>query len=673
MDVFARYERLDDGPLHPLRIGCGDRVATLHFLSRLSDEWKGFYDKAQFTDKLTKDFYDRRLDITSPHFPKGAFRLRFNRDFTRVALYFTMPGAGLGLSPQNPQNRIDGLDFVGQSDQQFDIRTVHPPNQGFDTKHPYLALMQGLFNCWNQPYLSNDVRDLFPRFLLDPLMAQKGYDANRAGIEAALHLLPGWVRVWTTQNTARRVPALNDHANVFGLTWVLPWAIHILTELIATCAITDATFRIMKPYACEILNLVIANETIPIAISVFPTETEESYVRMYDHVEEILTAHHANPNLLTNLRLVSDQHPSLRALVNKKKLVWKFCHRHLIENAGAGSTIGEFVRRLLECSSYEEALRVQRVINIEIEETKRLYHRDIRSNTAYSKLQAYFDDLEDPRSPHLAMWARWERLGCPTTTNGAESVHAKLNREVGLTRSFPNRLQILKDHAWKRFEHRNYDKRRWKRSVNQYHRMMPPGFEHPTSGFAKGWWDFYLALHSLEPAGRPCQWAPRDWLYSKFDDPTPGAQHQFAIAATNPKEDFPKDWKKTRKVPRPEKQEVVEEEEEEIVPDLSKLIGDVDVSDECIPLSEGLAAEVGSVPPGPKSNKSYTRIGWNLVHMVRRLYYKGEWTDDECRQVIADVFSLGAPHEPSEGADVSEDGEGTWRVEVIHRCEGGRK
>jgi hypothetical protein len=668
MDVFARYERLDNGPLHALRIGCGDRGATLHHLSCYTNEWTGDYvSDSPFTDKLTHEVYDRRLDMISSHFKKGAFRLRFTRDFTRVALYFTMPTAGLGLSPDNTHIRIDGLEFVGDSDRQFEIRTLHPPNQDFASLHPFHALMKGLFNCWNQPYLSKDVPNFFPKFLLDPLLAQKNYDANRAGIEGALRKLPGWVRVWTTQKKARRVPALNDDANVFGLTWILPWAVHVLTALVATCAITDATFRIMKPYACEILNIVIANETIPIAISVFPTETLESYLRMYDHVEEVLTAHGANPQLLTNLRLVSDQHPSLKALVKRKNLVWKLCHRHLIENAGAGSTIGEFVRRLLECSSYEEALRVKRVINLEIDETERLYRREIRSSQAYEKLQPYFDDLEDPDSPHLAMWARWERLGCPTTTNGAESVHAQLNREVGLSRSFPNRVQVLQTHAWRRFNRRNSQKRRWKRSVNQYHQMMPPGFQHPTSGFAQGWWDFYRALHSLDPAGNT--WAPREWEYPKFDNPNAEKQLQFDCREVERDEDFPDDWKKTRKVARPEAQEL----EEEVLPDTSKLVGDVDVRDECIPLPDGLAGGVSSGAPGPRSNKSYTRIGWNLVHMVRRLFYKGEWTDDECKQVISDVFSLGAPHNPLDDTDVSEEGEATWRVAVIGLCEGRRK
>jgi hypothetical protein len=64
-----------------------------------------------------------------------------------------------------------------------------------------------------------------------------------------------------------------------AFTCVLPWCVDVLDEG-ANCAVTDTTFRILKPYTLAILTLIFANESIPIAFSVSPTEDEDSYLSM---------------------------------------------------------------------------------------------------------------------------------------------------------------------------------------------------------------------------------------------------------------------------------------------------------------------------------------------------------------------------------------------------------
>jgi hypothetical protein len=51
---------------------------------------------------------------------------------------------------------------------------------------------------------------------------------------------------------------------------------------------TDATFQILAPYILEILHVIWANESIPIAIAVFPTATLQSYDLLYSHVSKVL-------------------------------------------------------------------------------------------------------------------------------------------------------------------------------------------------------------------------------------------------------------------------------------------------------------------------------------------------------------------------------------------------
>jgi hypothetical protein len=84
----------------------------------------------------------------------------------------------------------------------------------------------------------------------------------------------------------------NSHLRPFGLgrylfclTCVLPWAVDILVKR-PNCLMTDSTFKCVKPYTLPILHAIIANESIPMAFGISPTETADSYGRIYEHIIE---------------------------------------------------------------------------------------------------------------------------------------------------------------------------------------------------------------------------------------------------------------------------------------------------------------------------------------------------------------------------------------------------
>ena len=157
---------------------------------------------------------------------------------------------------------------------------------------------------------------------------------------------------------------------LYSFSCVFPWCVDLLDEG-ANCAMTDTTFKILKPYTLTILTLIFANESIPIAFSVSPTEDRFSYLSIYEHVIEILCKHipgtNSEDNILTQLPLVSDMGMAIQTLVSKKNLHWLICHRHLIESVGSNSFVGECVRRLLRCCSENEYRATRAVIEKEID------------------------------------------------------------------------------------------------------------------------------------------------------------------------------------------------------------------------------------------------------------------------------------------------------------------
>jgi hypothetical protein len=80
-----------------------------------------------------------------------------------------------------------------------------------------------------------------------------------------------------------------DGEHMFSTVVVFPWAVDLLLQK-PQCAMTDTTFKSVKPYTLAVLHLIFANESIPIAFSVSPSETWLSYTRMYYLLLERLVA-----------------------------------------------------------------------------------------------------------------------------------------------------------------------------------------------------------------------------------------------------------------------------------------------------------------------------------------------------------------------------------------------
>jgi hypothetical protein len=142
------------------------------------------------------------------------------------------------------------------------------------------------------------------------------------------------VKVYASPASGYALKKITEEVSLFGFTAVFPWAVQMLSAIRPNCAMLDGTFKILKPDVLAILHLIFANESIPIAIAVFPAETAESYRVLYAHVEATPVGAGVDPTVLSRLPLVSDQGAGLRAFVRERGLEWKHCHRHLIQAAG---------------------------------------------------------------------------------------------------------------------------------------------------------------------------------------------------------------------------------------------------------------------------------------------------------------------------------------------------
>ena len=91
--------------------------------------------------------------------------------------------------------------------------------------------------------------------------------------------------------------------------------------------------------------------------------------------------------------------------------------------------IGNWVSRILKSNSYEEFLKNANLIKMEMS----IFLNNIKENISQNSIEKIeklklmietdhpcFDDFHKK-------WARWMRLGCPTTSNSIEAIHHHIN------------------------------------------------------------------------------------------------------------------------------------------------------------------------------------------------------------------------------------------------------
>jgi hypothetical protein len=155
--------------------------------------------------------------------------------------------------------------------------------------------------------------------------------------------------------------------------------------------------------------------------------------------------------LLTRLPILTDQGSALEKFVAHFQLDWKLCHRHIIESVGAKCRLTDFVCRILRCFSVEEYQETRESILEEIKGRE----EHLSQVQGWKSLQRLLGLLEDKHPlSFMSTWALWERLGCPRTTNSAESVNGRLNKDTAGVRSFVERVFIVVQHFLCRYNSR---------------------------------------------------------------------------------------------------------------------------------------------------------------------------------------------------------------------------
>jgi hypothetical protein len=686
---------LGHSPLLPLRFGSpgtDERLYIISFLKALPRDYIAAVSKSQRKLKLGKDRdpsapvlqFDRGMTVLPPD-PRAPFEFSvfWTEDAKMIKLFF-QPKVGFPLPP--PDCTRWGLD----------VHTVIPgqpllsvsPLVGFDRArvintctfpdhHPFRQLCASFMHRDHRPLIEACVLDLIPPAIYAQFVTNQIRNLARADILGFLERVSrGSMKVYISNiKDSSMEPVSEDKKQwLFGVTHVFPWVLYMLSRCHPSCVMADATFYFFKPYICEILHVIVRNESIPIAVAVFPSETSISYLRLYTHVLEVLQKYGAPEELLTKLPFVSDQGTGLRGFIAKlgdeKHIIlrWLLCHRHLIENAGASSIVGEWVRSLLLCCTREECIETAYAILLEIGKLDRdqaakfrdqKNHHLIKNMLAAIKKEFELDLRLDWDAPtgdpfDLPLWARWVREGCPTTSNSAEAIHRWLN-EIAATfgkMHFLGRYERLMKYVFDRYEERDIPARRERRSTTRLAAKLKMA-QHPLSSRDTNLRVFNLKLHGED--GQPWDEQQPQWTFPLWQN-CPGADLK-EFKTDDVGDPLPRPWgpdRPDRLDPETAKAQGLLDLD---MPDDSNLLEGAQLGD---PKDSGEGPEI---KPRHPLHPGYHEAAWNIIRCIRRITTERKWkAAGAWKVVIETVFRFGQQYR---GTSPTVTDQVTWKFEVL--------
>jgi hypothetical protein len=211
----------------------------------------------------------------------------------------------------------------------------------------------------------------------------------------------------------------------------------------------------------------IANESLAIGFCFTPTETAEAYGLVYDAMIEELRRN----NEIPELSLVSNEAVALESFVRNLQFTWRLYHRHIIENFGSSGVIGSWVAGSLRSFSLEEYRLERKVIVNEVRAQEYDLNRLASQKIAELKW-ILFPNSCPSFAYQLDDCARWLLYSCRTTSNAAESIHAKLNcLKHGHDLSLRPILKVF-SYCVRRCGLRNSEERRQHRASRKFYSLL---------------------------------------------------------------------------------------------------------------------------------------------------------------------------------------------------------
>jgi hypothetical protein len=259
--------------------------------------------------------------------------------------------------------------------------------------------------------------------------------------------LSGKINIFVTQNPMNLRLQFNSNS-VVGFVWIPPWTLDVLKKY--HYIELDASFRALRPYVYSIPLAIHANEAFPLALVVGLSENVELYSMFFKAMEAIGVTR----DMFSQKPFLSDQHMALKTVCTG--FTHFFCFRHLIENFGSGSFVGQIVRRLAFSSTEIEFLYQTEISVLDLEALQEKNALDEKQLKRLFKTFGTINsdgkmDFDINSWNNQAVWTR-ANFGVSTCSNHIEGFYRALNKATKNATLLTRRLHKVIKYIEKRFE-----------------------------------------------------------------------------------------------------------------------------------------------------------------------------------------------------------------------------
>lgn len=251
-------------------------------------------------------------------------------------------------------------------------------------------------------------------------------------------------------------PFICKGEQIFMFAWFHPYMFDIINH--SSVIGLDATFRVLRPFACCIPQLIFRNTGVPLGLLVGPHENSLLYSLFFQSILQIKPD--LFKQLIENYCYITDEHKCFSKLKKIYGIHIYNCFTHLIRTIGANSPLAMLFREILYCSTEKEyeanLLRFNYIfmnlIQIAKEESQSLDKNNIKRFLKVGKVLGI--DLDGSAiETEVSYSPLFNRIayGIPTTNNYSESFHSKINSIAGDQRlTINNRLSLVANYIIRR-------------------------------------------------------------------------------------------------------------------------------------------------------------------------------------------------------------------------------
>jgi hypothetical protein len=248
-------------------------------------------------------------------------------------------------------------------------------------------------------------------------------DEGSTSLEEIFSNITGRVSLFVKQHPNDLVLQYQS-SGVVAFTWIPPWTFDVFIN--CQYIELDTSFRALQPYVYCVPLGICRNESFPLGLIVGISESVELY-RMFFRA---MSAIGITEDLIINKPFLTDQHLALKTVCERSTHF--LCLRHLIENFGSNSFIGQIVRRLSFSSTIAEFIYQAEISK---EDLKALDEKHALDETQLRRLFTRFGTIAPDGTMNFsveswsdqALWTR-ARFGVATSSNHIEGFHRALNK-----------------------------------------------------------------------------------------------------------------------------------------------------------------------------------------------------------------------------------------------------